>query len=124
MQGFNEDQIDCEQFLNLRYDGTDVAMMTKQSSEHETYEQVSCLSDLVSLAVQLPEKYPCFVQGIPFSVLMMTSLCCIWNFKRLSMITVKHVRKRDFHMYGHKDKTKRALQRMVCSFSSIPRLVK
>lgn len=38
-QGFKEDQIECEHYLNLRYDGTDVAMMTKKSSEEETYEQ-------------------------------------------------------------------------------------
>lgn len=41
LQGFKEDQIECEHYLNLRYDGTDVAMMTKKSSEEETYEQVS-----------------------------------------------------------------------------------
>ena len=28
MQGFEEGQIQAERFLNLRYDGTDVAVMT------------------------------------------------------------------------------------------------
>jgi len=32
MQGFKRDQIAAERFLNLRYDGTDVAVMTSCSS--------------------------------------------------------------------------------------------
>ena len=28
MQGFSEQQISCQRFLNLRYDGTDVPIMT------------------------------------------------------------------------------------------------
>ena len=40
LQGFKDDQIECELYLNLRYDGTDVAMMTKKSSEEDTYEKV------------------------------------------------------------------------------------
>ena len=40
LQGFKDDQIDCELYLNLRYDGTDVAMMTKRSSEEDSYEKV------------------------------------------------------------------------------------
>ena len=40
LQGFKDDQIDCELYLNLRYDGTDVAMMTKKASEEDSYEKV------------------------------------------------------------------------------------
>lgn len=35
--------IDVERFLNLRYDGTDVAMMT-QSTEGQSYEEVISFS--------------------------------------------------------------------------------
>ena len=44
VQGFSTDQIKTERFLNLRYDGTDVAMMTK-APEGTSYEQV-CHSEL------------------------------------------------------------------------------
>lgn len=33
MQGFKAEQISAERFLNLRYDGTDVAVMTPCSSD-------------------------------------------------------------------------------------------
>ena len=39
VQGFSIDQIETERFLNLRYDGTDVAMMTK-APKGTSYEQV------------------------------------------------------------------------------------
>ena len=39
MQDFEDDQIDIERFLNLRYSGTDVAMMTK-ATEGSSYAQV------------------------------------------------------------------------------------
>ena len=38
MQGFERDQVSTERFLNLRYDGTDVAVMTTCSSSC-TYEE-------------------------------------------------------------------------------------
>ncbi len=38
MQGFRDDQIAAERFLNLRYDGTDVAVMTSRSSD-STYTE-------------------------------------------------------------------------------------
>ena len=43
LQGFDNEQIECERYLNLRYDGTDVAMMTKTSSSEDTYEKVCSL---------------------------------------------------------------------------------
>lgn len=38
VQGFKEEQISTERFLNLRYDGTDVAVMTSCCSSN-TYEE-------------------------------------------------------------------------------------
>ena len=38
LQGFEKDQVSTEMFLNLRYDGTDVAVMTSCSSD-STYEE-------------------------------------------------------------------------------------
>jgi len=41
LQGFEEDQVSTERFLNLRYDGTDVAVMTTCStscSYEESFE--------------------------------------------------------------------------------------
>lgn len=40
MQGFKDDMIEVERYLNLRYDGTDVAMMT-QSKEGQSYAEVA-----------------------------------------------------------------------------------
>ena len=38
VQGFEKDQVSTERFLNLRYDGTDVAVMTTCSST-SSYEE-------------------------------------------------------------------------------------
>ena len=39
LQGFHSHQIGCDQFLNLRYEGTDVAVMTS-CSEASTFAEV------------------------------------------------------------------------------------
>lgn len=36
MQGFTSQQVSAERFLNLRYDGTDVAVMTPCSTDAES----------------------------------------------------------------------------------------
>lgn len=47
LQGFKEDQVNIERFLNLRYDGTDVAVMTQcTGTSHDSFAKVctpSCL---------------------------------------------------------------------------------
>ena len=41
LQGFKEDQVNIERFLNLRYDGTDVAVMTQcKGTSHDSFAKV------------------------------------------------------------------------------------
>lgn len=61
LQGFKVEQIETEQYLNLRYDGTDVAMMTKKASQEDTYENVMCSSQKSAFSI-LPET---FIMGLP-----------------------------------------------------------
>ena len=41
LQGFKDDQVNIERFLNLRYDGTDVAVMTQcKGTSHDSFAEV------------------------------------------------------------------------------------
>ena len=43
LQGFDRNELNTERFLNLRYDGTDVPVMT-HCTEGNEYAQVGCCS--------------------------------------------------------------------------------
>ena len=44
LQGFKQDELNTERFLNLRYDGTDVPVMT-QCAEGDDYAKVGISPD-------------------------------------------------------------------------------